>query len=332
MKLKNIFTTMIGTALLVGTVACSSNNAAPETGSSEGSSQAAEARIVSMAGITTNTVIKRGIENGNFSDSGLNAALIEVENPPAALASMQGGNAEFAYAPLSTALTALSQGIDIRIVAPAEGFPEEGDDAADYDDTGLVVNPSDGLDSAADLTGKIVAVPSRNGMMEIVIANAIDAAGGDHTKAEWQALDQQSQISALTQNRIQGAGLATPFTTKAEEEGMETIVRPKALFFENGAAAVWITTSEIAEKQPELVTSFQTSIAAANTWADENLTEIAKDVIAERELSVAPEDMMVGYFPTSVTVEQVQRAADKMVKLGFLEGKIDLAGVVVAAP
>lgn len=326
MKLSKISVAMIGAALLVGTAGCSSNDSTPESGSS------AEARIVSMAGITTNTVVKRGIKDGNFSENDLNASLLEVENPPAALASMQGGNAEFSYAPLSTALNALSQGIDIRIVAAAEGFPEEGDDAADYDDTGLVVNPSDGVKSAADLTGKIVAVPSRSGMMEIVIANAIDVAGGDHTKAEWQALDQQSQISAITQNRIQGAGLATPFTTTAEAQGMEVLVHPKALFFENGAASVWITTAETADEQPELVANFQKSINTANAWADENLTEIAKDVIAERELSLSPEELAVGYFPTSVTSEQVQRAADKMTKLGFLKGKVDLDGVVITAP
>lgn len=335
MKILKITTAMIGAVLLIGTVGCSSNGAstAPDAGagSNDGTSQSTDVRLVSMAGITTNTAINQGIESGVFSDNGLNATLLEVENPPAALASMQGGNAEFAYAPLSTALTALSQGIDIRIVAAAEGFPEDGTDAEKYDDTGLVINPADGLTSTADLTDKIVAVPSRNGMMEIVIANAIDAAGGDHTQAEWQALDQQSQISALVQNRIQGAGLATPFTTKAEEEGMKTIVRPKALFFESGAAGVWITTAEIAEKQPELVASFQKAVAETNAWANDNLVEIAKIVVAQRELTTAPEDLIVGYFPTSVSLTDVERAAQKMTRLGFLEGTLDLASVVIPA-
>lgn len=331
MKRQKLFKGITAGVLALGLVACGSSDGdgggQPATGDGDDGQEVA--RIVSMAGITTNTTIDLGIENGNFSDNGLDASLIEVENPPAALAAMQGGNAEFAYAPLSTALTAASEDIDIRIVAAAEGFPEDGEGAEQYDDTAIVVNPSAGITDPGALAGQVVAVPSRSGMMEIVIANAIAEGGGDISTIEWQALDQQSQLTALAQDRIQGAGLATPFTDQAIADGMEVISRPKAQFFKQGAAGVWITTTQIAEEQPDLVEKFQTAVNTANGWANDHLVDIAEIQIADRDLNMEPEDMIVGYFPTTLSTKDVQRAGEQMVALGFLEEEIDAASIVI---
>ncbi len=285
--------------------------------------------IVSMAGITTNNVIQRSIDRGDFTKDGLDAKLITVANPPAALAALQGGNADFAYSPISTALTALSQGIGIKIVAAADGFPDDGKNAAKYDDTAIVVNPADHIDSPKALEGKTVAVPSRNGMMEIVIAGAVKSAGGDPSKIQWLALDQQSQIAALKQGRIQAAGLATPFTNQAEAQGLKAITRPKAEFFQHGAAGVWITTDTIAKERPGAVKKFQAAVAAANTWANANLDTLAKEVIAQQKLDISPADMIVGYSPPRVRAADVERAYQQIQKLGYLKSPVNLKGIVL---
>lgn len=332
MKLARAVTLVLGLGLAASLVACSSGEGtggSNDSGAAENDSAAMEAKITSMLGITLTNNVAQGIERGAFTDAGLDAALETVQNPPAALASLQGGNADFAYAPISTALTALSEGLDIKIIASAEGFPDDGQDSDNYDPTGVVINPESGITSAAELAGKTVAVPSRNGMMEITIAGAVERAGGDPSTIEWIALDQQSQVESLQQGRIDAAGLATPFTDQAEAEGMNVLLRPSSEFFEHGPSGVWITTGDIAKNKPELVTRFQQAITAVNEWGNANSDELAESIIAERKLDITPEQMVVGYFPATLYAADITRANDEIASLGYLTAPVDLDGVVI---
>lgn len=287
--------------------------------------------ISAMANVVPTRTAIAGVDQGFFTDEGLDATVSEVPNPPVALAALQGGTADFAYAPLSTALTVIANGIDIQMIAPADGLPDTGDpaDFTKWDDTAIYINPSSGITSPGQLAGKTVAVPSRNGIMEIIIAWAVKADGGDPAAIEWIVLDQQSQLTALSEKRIDAAGIATPFTNMADEDGLELLVHPRPEFFEHGANGVWITMRDTATEKPELIEAFARAAVASNDWINTNIADVTKDWAAQQNLTYDPADLVFGHLATSLKLEDVERAAGRMVELGYLEKSMDLTDYVI---
>ncbi|MEO7007374.1 MAG: ABC transporter substrate-binding protein [Terrimesophilobacter sp.] len=328
MRRNALVLTAFAVSIVAALTSCSAGGAPPEAGKSAASEPIT---IAVMSGITTEIVMQNAIDRGTFKNAGLDAKLLGMENPPAALAAMQGGSANFSYAPLPTALTALSKGIDIKIVAPADGFPDDGKGSDVDDDTALFVNPKDNITSPAQLNGQNVAVPSRSGLMEIAISGAVKQAGGDPSTIKWLALDQQSQLTSLTQGRIHAAGLSTPFSDRAAAQGMKLLVRPVAAFFEHGVAGVWITTGSFAKEHPDVVAKFQKGTSEANTYADAHIKDIADQVVKQQKLDIPASEVVVGYFPAAVRSADVKRANEKMAVLGFLSKPLDLTGVVIEA-
>lgn len=281
--------------------------------------------ITTMAGLTTNSAIAVGVEKGLFEVEGLDVEIIEVESPPAAIAAVQGGTADVAYAPIPTSLVVISEGIDLQVVAAADGYRDDGEGAEDMDDTAVFVHPDSGIQSPKQLEGKKIAVPSRNGMMEIAIAAAIQKAGGDASTVEWLVLDMQSQVTSLAQGRIDAAGLAAPFTDKAESEGMDLLVRPQYGLFEHGAVDLWVTVGDEGGADADRLEAFQRGVAASNEYANANRTEIQQRVVEDQQLKdVDPDAIVLTYFPTSVHADDLQRANDVMVEIGYLPEPVDI--------
>lgn len=323
-KLSAMMRLTLGSSLALALTACTS-----AVDSTDSSSSSVE--VSSMSNVVPTRAIQAGIDEGFFAEADLDVTVAEVPNPPVSLSALQGGSTDFAYLPLSTALTALSQGVDIQLVAPGDGLPASGDPDGftDVDDTSVYIDPKSDISSPADLTGKTVAVPSRNGMMEIVIAGAVKADGGDPAEIDWIVLDQESQLTSLTEGRIDAAGLATPFNNKAEEKNMQLLVLPKAGFYENGVSGVWVTTSAIVDDNPELIQSFQQGITESNEWINTHIEEVTEDMAKEQDLPYDPEDVVFGYLATSLKLSDVERAAEKMADLGYLDEDLDLKNAVL---
>jgi NitT/TauT family transport system substrate-binding protein len=304
-------------------------------GSGDGGGTTTKITVATLP-ITSNAVIKLAQDKGWFREERLEVETITVPNPAAVVAAVQGGQAQFGYSPSIPVLAAAAQGVDLRVVAPADGTNPEAHSAieggaspGEYDDTAVLARPDAGIASPKDLAGKTVAVPARKAQMEVSIAKAVADDGGDPSTIKWIALGFPEMGAALQAKRVDAIGTVTPFTGQAEAKGAEAVAYPALALFPEGAVGLWISTSEYVDGNPEVVQGFQTAIKRVNAYANDNLDEVLQVATTTTQ---TPIDVLKGaaepYWPTAVTAEDLRRAADAMVELGYLPSAPDVQTIL----
>lgn len=292
--------------------------------------------------ITSNAVIELGNRKGWFAEQNLEVEIQTIPNPPAVIAALQGGQVQFGYSPTMPLLNAVSEGIELRIAAPADGYPdgaweeakaEGGDAAAKFDDTAVLVPEGSDIESPADLVGKKVAVPARKAQLEVTVAKIVKEDGGDPDGIEWIALGFPEMQSALEAGRVHAIATVDPFTAKAQEAGATAIAYPGLATFQEGAVGVWMATQSFADENPEAIESFREVILKANKYANEHPDEILE--IAAETTQTPMETLKASHLPywPSEPVDPivVDRAAQAMVDLGYLKEKPDSEQLVLSA-
>lgn len=321
-------------AAALALAACSSGGGTPAPTTDGGGSKSGELRTVKIAvvGIMSDVTLQIGTEQGFFEAEGLKIETTTVANPPAGVAALQGNQVDFAFAPGVVFVNARANGVPVKIVAGASGFPEGVTGAAldAYDDTGIYVRPDSGITSLKQLEGKSIAVNARKANLEATASQALKDAGVDPNSIQWTALDFTSMVEALKNGSVDAAIPVNPFTIKADEAGMKRIASPAAAFFGAGPSSFWLTSESLASSDPELVASFQRAILKANAYANEHLDEAIAAGVKLAGLDVPVEKAGKIYWPMEVTQANVDKIGENLFGLGFLPTKPDLSGVIIA--
>ena len=305
---------------------CSSATDGPAASSSGGK----ETLKVATIGLLSDGALQLGIKQGFFEQEGLTIETSIVANPPAGLAAAQSGQVDVAYAPSVPLLNALSQGIPLKVIGAADGYPDGPvADPATIDDTGLYASPSRGITSIKDLAGKTIAVPARKAQLEVTITNALTNAGVDPGSINWVVLDFTSAVAALQSGTVDAAGLVAPFTDQAAAAGAPLLASPGVEFFESGAIGLWTAGEQTVTDKAAAIAGFQRAVVKANEYADQHQQEAVQAGIDYTKSTLSVADASVPYWPTEVRAVDLQRADDKLVTLGFLTSPVNLDGVIV---
>lgn len=287
---------------------------------------------VATIGLLSDGALQTGITQGYFDDEGLKLETSVVANPPAGLAAAQSGQVDIAYAPSIPLLNALSQGVPLKVVGPADGYADgaaDSGDAAKIDDTGLYASPSKGISSVKDLKGKTIAIPARKAQLEVTISNALNEAGVDPATINWVVLDFTSAVAALASGQVDAAGLVSPFTGQAAAAGSPLLASPGLEFFEEGAVGLWTAGTSTVQSKSMAIAAFQRAIAKANAYANDNPEDAIQAGIDYTKSSLTVDKATVPYWPTEVREADIQRVDDKLVDLGFLTSPVSLDGVIL---
>ncbi|GAA3670984.1 hypothetical protein GCM10022237_33410 [Nocardioides ginsengisoli] len=281
--------------------------------------------------------IKLGMDQGFFEKQGLRVELKQVANPPSGIAAVAGDQVDFNYAPSIPFVNAIANGVKLEIVGAADGY-DEGTKAAvakdpslalQHDDSGVVAAPGSDIHRAADLQGKTVSVPARGAQLEVTIAAAVAADGGDPSKIHWITLDFPSAVSSLKSGRVDAAGLVVPFISQAEKGGGKLVLSPGLQFFDDGAVGLWITSAALTQKDPKVVTAFQTAIQQSNEYAEAHITDAQKAAATVLKTDLATvEAGSKPAFPATVDPADVQSVIERMKQLGYLKKDVDAASLV----
>lgn len=332
--------TLRAAALVAAAALALAGCSAVSSGSGEGSGAGAGAEggtqtlRVATIGLTSDGSLLTGIAQGFFAEEGLEIETSIVANPPAGLAAAQGGQVDIAYSPSIPLLNALSQGVELRVVGAADGYPAEpvaDAESAAFDDTGLFAAVGSGIERVADLAGKTIAVPARNAQLEVVIAGELEDAGIDPaTGVNWVVLDFTSAVSALESGKVDAAGLVSPFTSEAETAGARQLAAPSIGFFETGATGLWVTGAQTLERKADAVAAFQRAIVKSNAYATAHPDEAIQAGLDATDSPLAIADVKVPVWPGAVLPEDLARPNEKMAALGFLPAPLDLDGVIVS--
>ncbi|MFV0374722.1 ABC transporter substrate-binding protein [Microbacterium sp.] len=301
-------------------------------GAPTGGGEGLQKITVGTVGIISYGSILGGIEQGFFADEGLEVETTTIANPPAGMAAAQSGQLDVSYSPSIPLLNALSQGVEIQVVAAADGFPpnmEIEPGVTVVDDTGLYAAVGSDITEVTDLAGKTVSVPARNAQLEVTIAALLDDAGIDTTSGvNWVVLDFTSAVAALESGTVDAAGLVSPFTDEAEAAGAARIASPAIEFFGAGAIGLWVAGKQQIAADPDLYERFQRAANKASEWANEHPEEAIQAGLDFNESNLTVADMNVPFWPTEVTQEDLDRPNESLVQLGYLDAPAPTDGVI----
>jgi ABC-type nitrate/sulfonate/bicarbonate transport system substrate-binding protein len=308
-----------------------------------------EAKDSSKGGLTTLKVaytpiytigaLQLGIDQGFFKDEGISLQLQQVANPPAGIAAVAGGQVDVNYAPTIPIFGASASGVGLKILAAADGNDPAGvaeaktdpTQGVKYDDTAVVAGSDSGISRPRDLEGKTVSVPAREAQLEVTVAAAVKQDGGDPSKIKWITLDFATAVSSLKSGRIDAAGLVTPFIQQAVDNGGDIVSSPAVAFFGGGAVGMWVTSAKEQSAKPEAMAAFARAVEKSNAYAAAHIADEQK--AAATTLKLDPKVVAGGskpYFPTTIDAAQLQRTADQMQSLGYLDKLVDTSALLVA--
>jgi len=305
--------------------------------------QAATDIKVGVVAINSTGALQYAIDSGIFRKNGINVTEVVVfPAPPPGIAAVASGAVQFTYTPTIPAVNAYENaGVDLRIVAPADGYSRsvlvaaktDPKIAAQLDDTGVCASPSKGINRWRDLEELTVAVPARGAQAEVTIVAAVKNDGGDPKTIKWTTLPPGQAVDAVKSGRIDAGFTVEPFVTECEKQGLKTVGRPGVEFFDTETAiGVWVTTAPYAKANPKVVTGFQKSMFEAHQYAMKSKANMNRVLRASTKITeVSPAVALAANpptYPLYVTRVDVTRPAQKMLDLGFLSKKADVAGLL----
>lgn len=281
---------------------------------------------VGMLPILPTAALYAGMEEGFFADRGIEITVETGQGGAALLPAVMAGQIDFATSNPVSLLQARGEGLDVQVIAHWTSALSEGEN----DVNGVVAAAGSGIESAADLAGKRVAVNTLNGMGGLTISEAVREDGGDPESIDFVELPFPDMPAALEGGNVDAVWVPEPFLSGLQAGGnviasyssKESVTgHPTQLFF---------TSGRLMESDPELVEDFTAAVEETLEFADEN-PEAVKEQIPQVLPQLPPEvaeNVRLEEFGTDLRRDQIEQLGELMVDAGLLEDDADVDGLL----
>lgn len=251
------------------------------------------------------------LDQGFFAAAGLDVALTVLSNGAAIAAATSSGALDVGFGSPSPVMLAHVNGLPVLFIAPAAVY-------AGKPNSVLVVAKDAPYRSAADLSGRTIAVAGLHDLTQYVLEQWIDRSGGTAAAVGFVEVPSAQMGEALATGRVAAAVLIEPFTTE---------LRGSTRIFGNFNAAIgnrflvagWFAMAPWIEKNPDTVRRFGVAIRQAAQWANSHPKESAAILVRYSKIdpSVLARLGRAHYEDAaSVDPQLLQPVIDTMVKYG----------------
>lgn len=261
-------------------------------------------------------------EGGFFKKFGLDATVAKTAGGGAVIAAVIGGSAEIGFSNLISVVAGIERGIPVTIIAPASVF------SAKYPNLILVKVRGSALKTGGDLNGKIVAVTTLDGELQLGAAVWIDKTGGNSKAVHFVELPESAMAAALRQGRVDAAMMAEPNLSEARAE-VEVLGNADAVISPLFIAGVYFAAASWVEAHPDLAHRAAQALREAGHWANTHHAETAAILAKTANLDSATIAAMTrAIFAESLTAALIQPAVDVAFKYGRLKDALDMRDIV----
>lgn len=265
-------------------------------------------------------------QQGMFKKHGLNVQFKTVQSGAEAIPQLLKGDLDVSLGDTVGTFNAATNGVALRAFAVATVAPS--DPAKDF--SAIMAKP--GISTAADLSGKTIAVNQAGGSAELFAKAAIDKSGGDSSKVKIVELAFPQMVQAVKAGRVDAAVLVEPFVAAGQAAGLTTVLRPQAAGIPGLASNLFVTsTREVATKKAELAdfvaalndasaylaNDKTAAYAAATAWTKQPAAKVAKT-----RLPVYPKD--------AGDLTPIDGIGPLMVKYGLLKQAPNMSTIVAS--
>ena len=265
------------------------------------------------------------LEGGFFKKYGLDATVMAGTGGGAAVAAVVGGSAEIGFSNLISVAAAIERGIPVTIIAPATVFNSKAPDIV------LAKSRRTAFKAGADLNGKIVAVTTLDGELQMGAAVWIDKNGGNAKSVHFVELPETAMAAALAQGRIDAAMMTEPHFSQARAD-VDLVANADAAIAPVFISGVYFAATSWGNDHPDVARRVAQALRETARWANTHHAETAVVLARASSLDAATISRMTrSTYAESLTVPAIAPALDVAYAYGRLKEPFDVRGLVAKA-
>ncbi|WP_345044923.1 ABC transporter substrate-binding protein [Georgenia daeguensis] len=214
-------------------------------------------------------------QEGLFAEHGLEVEVQQASEGASLIAAMVGGDVPIVYSNYVSLLTAVDQGLPVRI------FRENDRPGVQA----LYVLPDSEIQEPADFEGATIAVNGLGNIMEVTSRGVLEHHGVDLSTVKFVEIPPPNMQQALEQGQVDAAWLVEPFVTLATQTGARPVVSAFEGPTENAPVAGWATTAQYLQENPDVVADFKAAMDEAMEIAASDPDAVAEIIPTYTEIS-----------------------------------------------
>jgi len=262
-------------------------------------------------------------EQGAFGRAGLDVDIRLFTDASAVGAALVAGAIDVAYGGIIAAAVAHDKDPPIVVLAGANVY------VARAAATGiLVVARASPIRSAADLTGKTVAVPAADGLAALAVRRWVDAHGGDSARVSLVELAESALAEAVVGGRADAASVARAAgpAVARDADPLRVLANTYDAVGARWSPAGWLATPKWIVLHPEAAEGFAAAMKEAAAWANEHRSESA--AIVGRVLKEPANRIGLVEYATEVTPAMIEPVIDLCAKYGVIPEAFPAADII----
>ena len=208
-------------------------------------------------------------QSGIFKKYGIDATVTTFNGGGAIISAIAGGSLDAGFSNITSAVAAIQRGIPIVVLHAANLT------TAGHPDALLMKARASKIKTGADLNGKIIAVTTLGGTLQLGAEAWIDKNGGDSKTVHFVELPTSNMAAALKQGRIDGAMISEPFLTQQAAD-IEPIADAFAAIAPEWISAVFVASKAWVTANPDAARRFVAAMHETAKWANTHHADTAK--------------------------------------------------------
>jgi NitT/TauT family transport system substrate-binding protein len=268
-------------------------------------------------------------KQGYFKAQGLDVEITRVQSGAQAVPVLQAGKLDIVLSNTVTTLQAMEAGLDATIVAPGAAARAKAPDTSNA----LMVLKDGGVKTPKDLEGKRVAVNVVNSTTWLYVVAFLEKHGVDRSKVRFVEIPFPQMNDPLLNKQVDAIGQVEPFRTILEDTGKAQLlgyvyidVQPNADITQYIALSPWVQKNRAAAQK------FAQAIIRGAEYLNANEAAARDTNLQFTNLNPALKDKVnLPRFATAVSVQEVQRTQDLMMRYGLMKQPVNVAQRVLPA-
>lgn len=311
----------------VTSAACSSSNNSP--GGTGGSGKLIPIHIT-MSPVVDGEAVFYAIAKGYFEEQGLKVDAKQAPTNSGAIPTLLNGQIQFAAIGPGTAIPAIAQGIPVVVVAPLSLEGTTNENSQEH----LIALKSANVNSAADLKGKTIAVPTLKNMGQIQVSSYLKSHGVDPNSVHYIAVPYPQQQAALQSKRVDIAFTTEPYLLQIGQ-AMDIV--------DLGATAPTVAPSipdfflvsikSYTDANKDIVRKLQLAVQKATQYLSTHQAEARTFITTFTKLGAGDaNNVILPVFSNDQAMQTSQLVADAAYEYGVISTKVTWADHVLPFP
>lgn len=307
-------------AVFVAASACGSSDSSGSSGGDKGSGGTTTLKV-GVIPILDVAPLYLGQKQGFYEKRGIKLEMSLAQGGAAIVPGVVSGQFQFGFSNTTSLLVAESKNVPVKAVT--NGVASTSKDGADF--AGLTVAKGSSVTSPKQLEGKKVAVNTVNNICDTSIKESVRKDGGDPAKVDFVEMPFEQMPAALDKGQVAGACTPEPALATVKAAGGKSIA---SIFYDvdpNLTVAMYFTSQQYAQKNPEVVKKFQEATIESLKYADSHPDEVRQILTTYTKIpNTLLDKLTLPHWPAEPNRASIERLAELGVQDDLFKKSPDL--------